>query len=175
MDWAISHGVETATFHVLTPYPGTALYARMAAQRRFTTSDWDLYDTRHAVFTPARMSGTQLENGYHWAYKRFYEWGSIFRGARAHQDLVGGLRHLAYAGGWKKFEPLWDLVIRAKRAGAMLPVLETILDAGGRGMEAGSSDPASVPGSKDPGLHHPARNQALISSSARATASGFVD
>ena len=38
-----------------------------------------------------------------------------------------GLRHAAYAAGWKKFEPLWDLVIRAKRAGMMLPVLETIL------------------------------------------------
>ena len=31
---------------------------------------------------------------------------------------------MAYAGGWKKFEPLWDLVIRAKRVGGMLPMLE---------------------------------------------------
>ena len=43
-----------------------------------------------------------------------------------------GLRHFAYAAGWKKFEPLWDLVIRAKRAGMMLPVLETILSEFGR-------------------------------------------
>jgi radical SAM superfamily enzyme YgiQ (UPF0313 family) len=158
VDWAIEHGVETATFHILTPYPGTALYARMAAQRRLTTSDWDLYDTRHTVFRPAQLSAAKLEEGYHWAYKRFYEWGSIFRGARAHRDAIGGARHMAYAGGWKKFEPLWDLVIRAKRAGAMLPVLETILDAG---------------------RHHsdldPAINHALSSASARATAAGFVD
>ena len=39
---------------------------------------------------------------------------------------------MAYAAGWKKFEPLWDVVIRAKRAGAMLPVLETILGEFGR-------------------------------------------
>jgi hypothetical protein len=26
VEWAVSHGLETATFHVLTPYPGTALY-----------------------------------------------------------------------------------------------------------------------------------------------------
>jgi hypothetical protein len=27
------------------------------------------------------------------------------------------LRHAAYSAGWKKFEPCWDFVIRAKRAG----------------------------------------------------------
>ena len=58
--------------------------------------------------------------------------------------LLAGLRHVAYAAGWKKFEPLWDFVIRAKRAGTMLPVLETILS------EFGRRGPQS-PGSKDPG------------------------
>src|SRR5687767_912683 len=53
VEWAIEHGIETATFHILTPYPGTALYRRMADQGRLTTADWDRYDTRHAVFTPA--------------------------------------------------------------------------------------------------------------------------
>ena len=42
------------------------------------------------------------------------------------------MRHFAYASGWKKFEPLWDFVIRAKRAGMMLPVLESILSEFGR-------------------------------------------
>ena len=31
VDWAIGQGIETATFHILTPYPGTGLHARMAA------------------------------------------------------------------------------------------------------------------------------------------------
>ena len=132
VEWAIEHGIETATFHILTPYPGTALYRRMAEQRRLTTSDWDLYDTRHAVFRPAGMSQEQLEDGYRSAYREFYRWGAIVRGASRHDDVVSGLRHAAYAAGWKKFEPLWDLVIRAKRAGAMLPALEAILGEFGR-------------------------------------------
>ena len=41
--------------------------------------------------------------------------------------VTARLRHLAYAAGWKKFEPCWDFVIRARRAGMMLPLLETIL------------------------------------------------
>jgi len=127
VEWAIGQGIETATFHILTPYPGTALYTRMAAQGRITVDDWDQYDTRHAIFRPAQMSAGELERGYWRAYRDFYQWTSIVRGAAAHGSLAAGLRHLAYAAGWKKFEPLWDLVIRAKRAGMMLPILETIL------------------------------------------------
>ncbi len=56
VDWAVEHGIETATFHVLTPYPGTALYQRIDQQRRLLHRDWDRYDTRQAVFQPARMT-----------------------------------------------------------------------------------------------------------------------
>jgi radical SAM superfamily enzyme YgiQ (UPF0313 family) len=132
VEWAIEHGIETATFHILTPYPGTALHQRISAQGRITVHDWDLYDTRHAVFRPARMGAQELEDGYWRAYRDFYRWRSIARGAAAHGEVIAGLRHFAYAAGWKKFEPLWDLVIRARRAGMMLPVLESILSEFGR-------------------------------------------
>jgi radical SAM superfamily enzyme YgiQ (UPF0313 family) len=144
VDWAVGHGIETATFHILTPYPGTALHGRMAAQGRITIHDWDQYDTRHAVFQPARMSGRELEDGYRGAYRDFYRWGSLFRGARAHDTVFAGVRHLAYAAGWKKFEPAWDLLIRAKRAGLMLPVLETILS------EFGTRPPRGATGDPSP-------------------------
>jgi radical SAM superfamily enzyme YgiQ (UPF0313 family) len=135
VEWAISHGIETATFHILTPYPGTALHTRLEAQGRITTEDWDLYDTRHAVFRPAGMSAEQLEAGYWRAYRDFYSWGSIFRSASAKGSLTDRLRHIAYAGGWKKCEPLWDLVIRAKRVCSFLPALEAVLAGLGRERE----------------------------------------
>jgi radical SAM superfamily enzyme YgiQ (UPF0313 family) len=132
VEWAIGQGIETATFHVLTPYPGTGLHRRLSDQGRITSSDWDRYDTRHAVFRPAQMSAGDLEQGYWRAYRDFYRWGSILRGAAAHDDLLAGARHAAYAAGWKKFEPLWNLVIRARRAGMMLPALEAVLGEFGR-------------------------------------------
>ena len=52
VEWAIAQGIETATFHILTPYPGTALYERMEARGGCCISDWDLYDTRHVVYRP---------------------------------------------------------------------------------------------------------------------------
>jgi radical SAM superfamily enzyme YgiQ (UPF0313 family) len=127
VNWAIAQGIETATFHILTPYPGTALHGRMVAEGRITTDNWDLYDTRHAVYQPARMAAETLEAGYWQSYRDFYRWGSIFKGAWTKETLGSRLRHVAYAGGWKKCEPLWDWVIRAKRVSSTLPLLETVL------------------------------------------------
>jgi radical SAM superfamily enzyme YgiQ (UPF0313 family) len=126
-DWAVAAGIETATFHILTPYPGTALHARLAAQGRILSRDWELYDTRHAVFAPARMSAARLEAGYRSAYERFYSWGSILESASAKEGLAARVRHLAYTVGWKKLEPLWDLAIKARRLGSCLPLLERVL------------------------------------------------
>jgi len=125
--WAILQGIETATFHILTPYPDTGLRQRMEAQRRILHNNWDLYDTRHVVYRPAKLTPEALEAGYWKAYRDFYQWGSIFRGAWAKEGWGERLRHVAYAGGWKKFEPMWDWVIRAKRVTAMLPMLENVL------------------------------------------------
>jgi radical SAM superfamily enzyme YgiQ (UPF0313 family) len=127
VDWAIDQGIETATFHILTPYPDTALYRRVEEQGRLLHQDWDLYDTRHVVFQPARLQPAELEAGYWWAYREFYKWGSIVRGAATKDSLRGRFRHVAYAGGWKKFEPLWDVAIRTGQVLHLLPVLEAIL------------------------------------------------
>ena len=127
VDWALEQGIETATFHIMTPYPDTALFQRMEVQGRILHRNWDLYDTRHTVFQPARMTCEQLEAGYWKAYREFYRWSSIFKAANTKKTVLRKLRHLAYAGGWKKFEPVWDAIIRCKRTNSVLPVLEATL------------------------------------------------
>src|SRR5881398_834544 len=96
VDWAVEQGIETATFHILTPYPSTALHTRMVAAGRITTSNWDLYDTRHVVYRPARLTPQELESGYWWAYRDFYRWGAIVRGAANKTRWSARLRHFAY-------------------------------------------------------------------------------
>jgi len=128
VEWAVGQGIETATFHILTPYPGTVTFQQMEAEGRVLHRDWDLYDTRHVVFRPARLRPEALEAGYWRAYREFYRWRNIVGGAATKPTLAGGLRHAAYAAGWKKFEPLWDWLIRARRVGRALPVLETVLE-----------------------------------------------
>lgn len=127
VDWAIANGITTATFHILTPYPGTALFNRMEAAGRITTRDWDLYDTRHVVYQTRGLSARELKAGYDWAYKEFYTWRSIAQASRNHATPKHRLKHFCYSAGWKKFEPAWDLVIQAKRLSLMRPILEAVL------------------------------------------------
>jgi radical SAM superfamily enzyme YgiQ (UPF0313 family) len=127
VDWAVEHGVTTATFHIQTPYPGTRLYQELAAQGRITSHNWDEYDTRHVVYRPARLTPEALKAGYDRAYRDFYSWRNIAAGSLTHDSAKHRLKHFAYAAGWKKFEPLWDLVIKARRLGAMTPMLEAVL------------------------------------------------
>ena len=117
VDWAIEHGLTTTTFHIQTPYPGTRLFARMEAAGRILTRDWDLYDTRHVIYRPARLTPDALKHGYDNAYRDFYRWSSIARGSLSHDSMKHQAKHFFYAAGWKKFEPLWDYVIRAQAAG----------------------------------------------------------
>ncbi len=130
VDWAASRGLVTATFHVATPYPGTAYFERIQSQGRLLHRDWARYDTRQAVFQPARLTPQQLEDGYWRSYRDFYTWRNIGRAASAHADPRDRLRHLAYAGAWKKLEPMWDKVIRNRALRRMRPLLEEVLTAG---------------------------------------------
>jgi radical SAM superfamily enzyme YgiQ (UPF0313 family) len=133
VDWAIDHGITTATFHIQTPYPGTRLHARMVCEDRMLTRDWNLYDTRHVVYRPARLKPEVLKAGYDWAYREFYRWGSIARASLHHGTLKHQAKHFFYASGWKKFEPLWDLLIRARQLTRVTPLLEGVLSRVTRG------------------------------------------
>jgi radical SAM superfamily enzyme YgiQ (UPF0313 family) len=127
VDWAIEHGITTATFHIQTPYPGTKLHARMVREGRMLTQDWNLYDTRHVVYRPARLKPETLKEGYDWAYREFYRWGSITRASWHHGTFKHQAKHFFYASGWKRFESLWDLIIRGRQLARVTPLLEGVL------------------------------------------------
>jgi radical SAM superfamily enzyme YgiQ (UPF0313 family) len=153
-EWAIEQGITTATFHIQTPYPGTRLYARMQAERRIVTHDWDLYDTRHVVYRPARLTPQALKDGYDWAYREFYRWSSIESASFTHGTIKHRVKHFAYATGWKKFEFIWNLIIRTRQLGVMTPILEAVLSKVSGARRVGSSCVTSESrfGTQDP-LH----------------------
>ena len=131
IEWAIQQGIETATFHILTPYPGTLLYDRMVSQNRILHHNWDRYDTRHVVYRPTQMDADTLEAGYWRSYQEFYRWDSIAQSAWTKSRLADRFRHLAYTGAWKKAEPIWDFLIRFKQVNRLLPSLENVLNSFG--------------------------------------------
>jgi hypothetical protein len=94
---------------------------------RMLTRDWNLYDTRHVVYRPTQLKPDTLKAGYDWAYREFYRWASIARASRHHGTFKHQAKHFFYASGWKKFEPLWDLIIRARQLTRVTPLLEGVL------------------------------------------------
>lgn len=127
VDWGVQNAITTSTFHILTPYPGTRLFSDMEQARRITSRNWDLYDTRHVVYRTTNLSTRELEEGYNWAYNEFYSWSDIFEASWKHDLIKHKLKHLFYTGGWKKFEPLWNFLIKTGGLNHMLPLLESIL------------------------------------------------
>jgi radical SAM superfamily enzyme YgiQ (UPF0313 family) len=161
VDWAVSNHVETATFHIMTPYPGTELHRRLEADGRITSGDWNRYNTRHVVYRPARLTPGQLEDGYSRAYREFYRWPAIARSALGQASPRQALRHIAYAGGWKRLEPMWDALIRLRRVSSMLPLLEATLAAfGGVPSPRGPSRAGvALPRTARPDVHEHAARQ----------------
>ena len=127
VNWGVNNGLTTSTYHILTPYPGTRLFQRMKDEQRILHYNWDLYDTRNVVFKTKGLSANELKRGYDWAYRSFYSWSNIWKASWQHDQFKHVIKHFSYAGGWKKFEPLWNFIIKTKGLNKMLPLLEVIL------------------------------------------------
>jgi len=59
-------------YPILTPYPGTAVFARYEAEGRLKTRDWDKYNGSTVVFEPARMTEHELRHAQMAAFNEFY-------------------------------------------------------------------------------------------------------
>lgn len=79
LDWIVKNKIETVTSHILTPYPGTALYDRLKNEGRIISDDLSLYNTANVVFKPRGMTEKELYDGYIWIYKQIYSLKNIFR------------------------------------------------------------------------------------------------
>jgi len=124
VEWVEENRLECATFHILTPYPGTPLFRRLDREGRLLHRNWDLYDTAHAVFRPRRMSPEELEEGYAWCYRRLFSVSSIWR--RRPASVAEVLPYLAMSFLYKRMNLLWPFLIRLRLTHAVWhPLVET--------------------------------------------------
>lgn len=108
--WIEANRLECATFHILTPYPGTPLFHQMEREGRLLHRDWSRYDTAHVVFRPRHMSAEELAHGYAWLYQRLFSPTSIWR--RRPRDLRAVPPYIAMSYLYKKSNRLWHFLIR---------------------------------------------------------------
>jgi radical SAM superfamily enzyme YgiQ (UPF0313 family) len=81
VSFAREHAFYIAAFNHLTPFPGTPLYARLAADNRLLYESWWLderYSYNRIPFQPRGMSPELLQQNCVAARREFYSWRSIF-------------------------------------------------------------------------------------------------
>ena len=64
--------VGIATFWILTPLPGTALFEEMEAAGRIEYDNWSMFDLTNVVFQPINFSKQQLYDSFWKSYKELY-------------------------------------------------------------------------------------------------------
>lgn len=120
----VEQRLACATFHILTPYPGTPLFEKLEREGRILTHDWSRYDTAHVVFQPRGMTPIQLQQGYRKAYQDLYRWGTVF----ARRPEGGALRtasYLAVTALYKKWDWVWRGLVPLRLTHAVWhPVIE---------------------------------------------------
>jgi radical SAM superfamily enzyme YgiQ (UPF0313 family) len=112
VEWIERHRLACATFHILTPYPGTPLFVQMKKEKRLIHQKWDLYDTAHCVFKPKHMPPEELESGYARCYKELFSLRSIWKRRPDYRQQIPG--YLAMSFLYKKTNFLWPFIIRQK-------------------------------------------------------------
>lgn len=82
--FAIDSGLDLASFHILTPYPGTPFYDQIVKENRLLEpyGNWQKFDTQHVVFKPGKMSPEELQEGYNWLWREFTSFASIRQRSR---------------------------------------------------------------------------------------------
>jgi radical SAM superfamily enzyme YgiQ (UPF0313 family) len=92
--------IPTASFNILTPYPGTRVYEQFRNEGRLLTNDWKYYDHSTVVFKPKNMSPYELQSGEIWIKKEFSKISSILK--RFPANLSHPLLYLAMNYGMRK-------------------------------------------------------------------------
>jgi radical SAM superfamily enzyme YgiQ (UPF0313 family) len=110
VEWINANRLECATFHILTPYPGTPLFRLLEADGRILHLNWEQYDTAHVVFKPKHMSCEQLEAGYAWCYESLFSHRSIWRRRPADPRAVPAYLAMSYL--YKRSNRFWHFLIR---------------------------------------------------------------
>lgn len=94
--------IALVVLNILTPYPGTRLYARLEKENRILHHNWSEYDSGHVCFQPKLMSQETLLDGYIWANQQVHSYESIFNRMRG----VWSLWNKNQVRKWDRITPL---------------------------------------------------------------------
>jgi len=74
-DWDL----DSATFSIITPYPGTPLFTKLNKEGRITSYDWSRYTEGNVNFQPKNMNAEELKNGSKRAAMEYYSYSASLK------------------------------------------------------------------------------------------------
>lgn len=78
-DFAMQNNISLPRFYILTPVPGTKLFAELESQNRIFNNDLGSYNGSKLVFYPKKLSQKSLEDNYWKMYEKVYSFPNIMR------------------------------------------------------------------------------------------------
>jgi radical SAM superfamily enzyme YgiQ (UPF0313 family) len=96
--------IDLPRYALVTPFPGSHLFARLKSEGRLLTEDWSRYDSQHVVFRPQHMSPTQLQQIFSDILWQSLSYRHIFHRARVapHSTFLSMITNLGLR------EALWS-------------------------------------------------------------------
>jgi anaerobic magnesium-protoporphyrin IX monomethyl ester cyclase len=88
---------DLAIFMILTPFPGTDLYAEAKQKRWIENWNWADYDMLHAIMPTEHLSRQQLQHELHDCYRSFFgSWNRSIQGFFSKNSMKRrAYRHMA--------------------------------------------------------------------------------
>lgn len=71
--------LDSASFSILTPYPGTRLFERFEKEGRITNYDWSRYEEGKVNYKPAKLTEEELLKGIRYVAKDFFSVKQSFK------------------------------------------------------------------------------------------------
>jgi len=85
--------LDSASFSIVTPYPGTRLFDRFEREGRITNYDWSRYEEGKVNYKPTKLTEEELLEGIRYVAKNFFSVKESFKRSfnRYHLNPVDGV------------------------------------------------------------------------------------
>jgi radical SAM superfamily enzyme YgiQ (UPF0313 family) len=97
-DFIMDNRVSVPRVHILTPVPGTPMYAEMEQEGRIINRDFDKYSGGQVVYKPKNISAESLQKNYWKLYEALFTRANIFKRISGSPFWMGNMMQLFVMG-----------------------------------------------------------------------------
>ena len=89
--------LDSASFSIVTPYPGTSIFKQLKKEERITSYDWKRYTEGYVNFKPKNMTAEELQIGVNKINKKYYSFSNSMNRCLGSNNLSPSLIILKFS------------------------------------------------------------------------------